>query len=145
MAKPETSVDAEAEFDSIQSHGITHLVTLLESEEAALLGLSSEESLCASRNIEFIHYPIADFTLPNSATDFLALAARLHSIAVDGGHVLAHCRGGIGRSGMMTAAVLLQHGESAEQAIKRISTARGTAIPDTDEQREFILSLESRL
>jgi len=51
-----------------------------------------------------------------------------------------HCRAGIGRSGMMTASVLLHQGLTVREAFARISAARGLIVPDTPGQLEWVES-----
>jgi len=130
MAKPEISAQISA-LDAIAKVGTTHLVSLLAHDEANNLGLQHEESLCASVGMNFINFPIEDMTLP------------LHRIAKHGGHVVIHCRAGIGRSGMLACAVIMHEGIAASTAIDIVSNARGIKIPDTEEQRRFIHQLES--
>ena len=55
-----------------------------------------------------------------------------HSIGV-------HCRMGIGRSSLLLAALLVRSGTSPEDAFQLISAARGLPVPDTDEQRQWLL------
>jgi protein-tyrosine phosphatase len=52
--------------------------------------------------------------------------------------VAIHCRGGIGRSSLMAAAVLVQLGAAPEQAWDTVSVARGMPVPETEEQRAWL-------
>lgn len=52
--------------------------------------------------------------------------------------VLVHCRQGIGRSGLVAARLLAKKGTSPGAAIEMVSAARGLAVPETAEQREWI-------
>lgn len=154
MAKPEMSVNSRlnpgaiskanpsAVFKAIANLGTTHLVSLLEPGEAHSLGLQDEGTLCTSQGMRFINTPIEDMTLPTDPESFVAMAAELHRIARQGGHVVIHCRAGIGRSGMAATAVLMHEGIAASTAIDIVTKARGLQIPDTDEQRGFIHQLE---
>ncbi len=49
-----------------------------------------------------------------------------------------HCRQGIGRSGLVAARLLAKKGTSPGAAIEMVSAARGLAVPETAEQREWI-------
>jgi len=98
-------------------------VSLLAHDEANSLGLQHEESLCASVGMNFINSPIEDMTLPLNPVLFVAMAAELHRIAKHGGHVVIHCRAGIGRSGMLACAVLMHEGIAASTAIDIVSNA----------------------
>ncbi|MFJ9448299.1 hypothetical protein ACIRRH_41785 [Kitasatospora sp. NPDC101235] len=65
------------------------------------------------------------------------LAERLQG----GAHVVTHCRAGIGRSSLLAAALLVLNGVDPDTAWKHIERARGLAVPDTAEQREWTTEL----
>jgi protein-tyrosine phosphatase len=52
--------------------------------------------------------------------------------------VILHCRAGIGRSGLVAACLLVMKGVSPEEAVKKVSAARGVSVPETKEQRNWI-------
>jgi len=63
----------------------------------------------------------------------------------NGGSVGVHCRASIGRAGLVTAGALMRLGFVEADAWRRASSARGTPVPDTDEQRLWVArSFESR-
>ena len=121
--------------------GMDHLVSMLEPEEAIQLGLAEEARHCAVAGMSFHTHPITDFGLPELPS-FTALTRQIHGWLAQGQGVGVHCRGGIGRSGMVTAGVLMVKGQSARDAITTVSVARGSTIPDTVEQGNFLSSFE---
>ena len=145
MPRPDTQQNPAAVFAAIAALGTTHLVSLLEASEAKELGLSEESNWCSEHNMIFMHQPIKDFTLPVDVTAFLASMASVHALARQGANVVIHCRAGIGRSGMAASALLMFEGMTASEAIAMVSESRARAIPDTEEQRLFIHSLEERI
>jgi protein-tyrosine phosphatase len=62
-----------------------------------------------------------------------------------GKNIGAHCCAGIGRSSLLLAAVLCVEGISPEHAFRLISNGRGIAVPDTQEQAEWIAGFASAL
>jgi protein-tyrosine phosphatase len=62
-----------------------------------------------------------------------------------GKNVTIHCRQGIGRAGLVAAALLIEQGLGPEEAIRRVSTARHIPIPETEEQRVWIESFAASL
>lgn len=128
---------AGAAFDQLAALGITHVLSLLPDEEAAMLGMGQELDLCAAQGIGFVQYPIVDFGLPD-VDDFRKLIARIVVLLQAGESLAVHCRAGIGRSGMVAACTLVALGLGPNQARLAVSAARGINIPDTVEQTEFI-------
>jgi protein-tyrosine phosphatase len=105
--------------------------------------LADECSACAHVGIEFLSSPTKDFGLPEVLV-FDALVQKIAGMLEDGRHVAVHCRAGIGRSGMVTAATLMALGLDVGTAISQVAQARGVPIPDTVEQGKFIADCEKR-
>jgi protein-tyrosine phosphatase len=93
--------------------------------------------------------PIADMDTPTPEEMSQTLALIDQALA-DGRSIYVHCWGGIGRTGTVVGCHLVQHGLSGIQAIEEIARLRaGTpdawrASPETEEQRQMVLSWESR-
>ena len=124
--------------------GVSHLVSMLAPDEAQELGLAQEQRDCRAAGMVFHTHPIKDFGLPD-LTEFIRLTGQITQWINQGHRVAVHCRAGIGRSGMVTAAVLINLGETAANAIALVSAARHVSIPDTVEQGVFITSLSNLL
>ena len=45
---------------------------------------------------------------------------------------------GIGRSGLLAASLLVSSGIEPEEAIRRVSVARGVSVPETVEQKKWV-------
>jgi hypothetical protein len=50
-----------------------------------------------------------------------------------------HCRGSNGRATVTSACALIQLGWQPREALKAITSARGQAVPDTQEQEDWIM------
>ena len=138
MGRPRAGDWASDEFASLARLGVTEIVSLLESAEARELGLARESEYCAAAGIRFHSFPIADRGVPASVEDLSRLACRLYHSCAGGSFAAVHCRAGIGRSGVVAAAVLLHSGFIAPDALSAISKARGVEVPDTAEQRQWL-------
>jgi protein-tyrosine phosphatase len=57
----------------------------------------------------------------------------------DGRSIAIHCRAGIGRSSVIAACALICFGIEAEKALALIGASRGLIVPDTDEQRDWVV------
>lgn len=140
MARPTAGEWIEDEFTGFRKLGVNCIVSLLEQAEEKELGLSAESVLCAQNEIEFLSFSIPDRGIPDTQRA-MALASLLVDKIKQNKHVAIHCRAGIGRTGIVASAVLVKLGLNPIEAINKISIARGVDIPDTEEQKEWVLSL----
>jgi protein-tyrosine phosphatase len=135
LPRPRGGEWLEDEIASYAQQGLQMLLTLLEPAEELELGLYDEVVFAEKHGLDFLRYPIPDRGVPKSAALF---AAVISDIADGGKPVGVHCRAGIGRSGLAAAAFLVRAGDSVENAITRVSKARGVDVPDTAAQREWL-------
>ncbi|WP_395651390.1 protein-tyrosine phosphatase family protein [Brevundimonas sp.] len=135
MARPRSGDWMEDEVDNWKREGVGVVISLLEPDEIEDLGLEGEAALCASRSIQFVSYPIPDRGVPSNKVTAVQLADQIRS---SGKATAIHCRAGIGRSALIAALVLRLDGLDGEAAFNLISKARGTSVPDTATQREWI-------
>ncbi len=118
--------------------GIDTVLSLLTHEEEQDLDLSREAEEAKARGIKFASLPIPDRQAPNSESEVSAALDRLDDDLSAGKNVVIHCRQGIGRTGLVAACLLISKGQTPEVAVKTLSAARGTPIPETAEQRRWI-------
>ncbi len=138
MEYPGLRQSTASAFEEIARQGIEHVVSLLEPAESVMLGLAEEEALVQAASMSFESLPIKDMGLPASLDDFARLSYRIYRRVDSGGSTLIHCRGGLGRSGLLAAAVLLHGGGDVGQAFARVSRGRGQRVPETAEQAEWL-------
>ncbi|HXP72759.1 MAG TPA: protein-tyrosine phosphatase family protein [Stellaceae bacterium] len=117
---------------------MTMVASLLEPQEQLELGLRDEAEHCRATGIDFASFPIPDRGVPASLVDAVALVRRLaHAIEI-GSIVGLHCHAGIGRSGMIAAAVLIALGHTEDRALELVAAGRGLRIPETPEQGSWV-------
>src|SRR5947209_15301603 len=119
--------------------GLDTIVCMLTGEEIAELDLADEADMCRKLSIEFISFPVLDRSIPPSPGSAQEL---LHQLAtqIEAGHNLGiHCRMGLGRSAMVAAAVLVLSRVDPETAFRNITKARGFSVPDTLEQKNWVI------
>jgi hypothetical protein len=107
------------------------IVCLLESHEVRELELTEERSLCKTRGIELLSFPIPNRGVPASVRDTVTLVETIVSRLRRGTAAGVHCRAGIGRSGLISACVLLKLGVLFQEVFPMLSRARGLEVPDT--------------
>lgn len=128
----------EDEVRAWKRSGVDVAVSLLTAEEAAELELGAEADACRAVGIRFDMLPIPDRGLPPNRSSFAGLAAKLADDIGSGRAVLIHCRQGIGRAGMLAVATLVAGGTAVDDAVRRVSTARGRPVPETPEQMRWL-------
>lgn len=128
----------ECDVAEWKREGIDVVASLLTSEENRDLELLAEGSESRNAGIEFVAFPVEDRGVPRDTDAFGELARDLAGQLNIGRSIGVHCRQGIGRSGLLVAAVLLAEGIELERALKLASSARGLAVPETPEQRRWI-------
>ena len=121
------------------------MVSLLSDREVQSLGLEAEEEHCRKLGLEFRRLPITDHGIPDSVNAFLELINQLHDASTQSRGIVAHCYAGIGRSTLVAASLLLRAGVELDEALARISDARGVTVPDTTDQRVWLRSLAALL
>ncbi|MCA1375932.1 protein-tyrosine phosphatase family protein [Bradyrhizobium sp. IC4061] len=140
MARPRADEWLEMEVIEWKDARVDLVVSLLEREEVSELGLQREDEVCRSNGIDFISFPIPDRGLPESRPEASQIARLLASGLRDGRSMAIHCRAGIGRSSVIAACALICSGIQAKEALELIGASRGLIVPDTDEQRDWVMT-----
>jgi len=140
MGHPGLEQDAAITITDVARQNVKQVVSLLEPDESSALGLGAEAELVTNAGMHFVSFPIADMSLPTSAHEFAGLTLRLYRQIGTGVNTLIHCRAGIGRSGLLAAAVLLHEGRDVEQTFALVTAARGRPVPETAEQGDWLLT-----
>ena len=124
---------------SLKDNDLNVIVSLLTKEESEELGLIEERQFCERPGLQFLQFPIVDVSVPASRMATLELVNKLDELLSEARNVGIHCRQGVGRSGMIAACLLMMRGLSPEAALDTVSTARGVIVPQTSEQREWLI------
>lgn len=122
-----------------KDEGVDVVVSLLERDELPGF-IEAEGELCDEVGIEFFWFPIKDGSVPTASTAFNALIAKLGDAVAMGKSVAIHCRAGIGRSVLVAVGVLNYLEIDPEAALDMVAEARKLEVPQTEEQRQWILS-----
>jgi protein tyrosine phosphatase (PTP) superfamily phosphohydrolase (DUF442 family) len=95
-----------------------------------------DEAALHVAGIELLYLPTPD-TYPLSLDELEAGARWANQQIVQGQRVLIHCEHGVGRSVLLTAAVLVARGMSADQAMALIMRKRWQAAPNHRQMRRL--------
>jgi protein-tyrosine phosphatase len=133
--------DLDLDLDVIECWGARAVVTLLTSPEIAKLGVQDLGNKVAEREMSWFHFPIDDGGVPDAGFEqrWKTEGAKLRAIVRNGGRILIHCRGGLGRSGTIAGRLLVELGMEGHAAIELMRKARHGAI-ETLEQEGHVLS-----
>jgi protein-tyrosine phosphatase len=134
----------ETELIRMKQRGIDTVVSLLEPEEADMLGLTEEQALAEKIGMQFLSFPIPDTHVPSDTAAFRGFVSGLADRAHTGERIGIHCRGSIGRATVTAACTLAHLGWKPRAALEAVETARGCAVPDTQEQQGWILRYEAQ-
>jgi ADP-ribosyl-[dinitrogen reductase] hydrolase len=132
--------DLDLDLQVIRDWQAQALVTLIEDFEFELLSVPElPEKVCAL-GVRWIHLPIVDVWIPDKMfeEEWETAGEELRQILREGGRIVLHCRGGLGRTGLVAARLLVEFGMEPREAIRRVRAARPGAI-QTREQEEYVL------
>jgi protein-tyrosine phosphatase len=132
------------EISRLRDDGFDIVVSLLTAEEIEELGLIGEREAIKKEGLQYCNYPIPDLGIPSSNKSARELLTRIHRELKDGKKVGLHCRGSIGRSGLIAAGILVLAGVEPSRAIRDVTKARGLDSPETAEQREWVKALSAQ-
>lgn len=143
-ARPRGGDWLEDEVLGWRAAGVDAVLSLLTPEENIDLQLGSESALAQGHGLRFLSLPVEDRGVPSSWEEVTCVVEKVDEMLRSGRNVALHCRQGIGRSGMIAAAVLVKAGNKFDEALKLISDVRGVPVPETSEQREWIRKFSAR-
>jgi ADP-ribosylglycohydrolase/protein-tyrosine phosphatase len=134
--------DLNLDLDAVVRWGASAVVSLIEHHEFQILKVPELANAVTERGMKWFHLPIKDAQPPDA--DFgekWARSGRQIRAILDAGHnIVIHCRGGLGRTGAITAQLLFEYGSSAEDAIARVRKSRKGAI-ETRAQEDYVRNL----
>ncbi len=122
--------DLALDLDAIVAWGARRVLTLVEPEELLALKVPDLGAAVHSRGLDWRHLPIADFSVPSEAFEqaWVTEGAEIRALLRDGGNLLVHCKGGLGRAGMISARLLVELGMEPDRAVREVRRARPGAI-----------------
>ena len=133
--------DLDTDLKVIQDWGATAWLNLMEDQDLIAVNLDPTvfKASVLSANIDYYHLPIVDGSIPNQQTteDWERLSPILRYHLQQGGNLLIHCRGGLGRTGMIAARLLVELGCPPDIAMTTIRKLRPGSI-ENDEQEQWL-------
>jgi protein-tyrosine phosphatase len=120
-----------------EDYGTDVIVSLLETMELKRLSIGAMPQAVRDAGMDMLRLPIPDGDVPASVEECQPVVRRMITELADGRTVVVHCRGGLGRSGLVAACVLTSLGHDAEAAIAIVRDARPGAV-ENEKQERFV-------
>lgn len=135
--------DLNIDLDQIVTAGYQGVVTLMETHELHTYHVEDLPEAVRSRGLLWLHAPIRDEGLPDAAFEaqWPLLARFLYINLLYGDSLILHCKGGLGRTGLVAARFLIEAlGLTPMQAIRQIRLTRSQHSIDTGAQEDYVLN-----
>lgn len=134
--------DLDIDVLAIHAWGAKAVICLMEDSELKQLGVQKLPTTVERQGMRWLHLPIRDVSVPSAAFERVwdSKAAELRELLSEGGRVLVHCKGGLGRSGIVAARLLVEFGMKPEAAIALVRKHRPGAI-ETSGQENYVRNL----
>lgn len=131
--------DLDTDLRALRDWGASLVLTLIEEHEFQFLDVPDLGKRVVQHGMRWVHLPIRDVDVPASPFEAGWPAARddLLSRLGEGERIVVHCRGGLGRAGLVTALILIENGVPADAAIRTVREARPGAI-ETPAQERYV-------
>lgn len=127
--------DLDADLRELRdTHGCQVLVGLVQAHELQALDIEALPVRAGEHGLTWLHTPIPDGGAPQQA-DLVTLVAAIREALDRDRTVVVHCRAGLGRSGLVAAAVLVAEGAEPGDAQSRVRAARPGAIETAAQER----------
>lgn len=138
------SRDLQLDLDAIAAWGASTVVSLIEDHEFDLLHVRQLGVEVRERHMGWLHLPIVDVSIPQPDFDdsWKHKGEALRATIRNGFNVAIHCRGGLGRAGMIAGQVLVELGMEPERAIAEVRRVRPGAI-ETIQQENYVRGLKA--
>ena len=130
-------------------YGTDVLVSLMEDFEYDVYRMNDSRSFFESvvaAGMEVVRFPIVDVDVPpeEQMEEFANLIGGIIGSLRDGKNVVAHCRDGIGRTGVVVSSVLVGLGHDADEAIEIVRLARSPRMVETGPQEDYVREFAGR-
>lgn len=134
--------DLATDIAAIADWGAASVVTLVEDHELVALDVSLLGETVRAEHMEWHHLAIRDVSVPTSAFEVAWQKAgpALRDPLRAGFDVLVHCKGGLGRAGMIATRLLVDSGWQPQEALAAVRAARPGAV-ETAAQEAYVLGL----
>jgi ADP-ribosylglycohydrolase len=120
--------DLDSDAARLRELGIDVLLLLVQDEELARCRVAAIAEVLPTHGLELLRIPLVDLEVPADGPAYRAMLSGLIERVREGTRVALACRGGLDRTGMTAACLLLEAGLKAGDAIDRVHAARSHTL-----------------
>ncbi|WP_421216611.1 tyrosine-protein phosphatase [Aeromonas jandaei] len=133
-------------LDQLRLAGAHAVITLMTNAELTRFDLAHLGVQVEREGMRWFHLPIEDDQAPDSRFEqsWLQLLPRLTEMLRDGKHLVIHCKGGSGRTGLLAALLLISLGRPLDEAMATVKAHRPKAFT-LDTHRHWLQQQAERL
>jgi cyclin-dependent kinase inhibitor 3 len=126
--------------DLENNHHITAVVCLLSDAELRAYKVRDYGKAVIAKGLQYVQYPIMEMGVPDKFDAAAEVIENIVQLMEDKQAVLVHCKGGVGRAGLVAACVLLRTGQckTAAEAIAEVRDRRCPDAVETSRQEDFV-------
>ncbi len=122
---------------ALKTQGVNYILTLITIDELEAYGVENIFEAYAEAKLNFYFFPIIDQGIC-SIKEMNTLIDWIDTCLAEGGNIMVHCVGGLGRSGLAVACYLISRGLDAEVAITEVRRVRTGRAIESKIQENFI-------
>ena len=138
---PSWNRDLAVDLSVIATWGASCLVTVMESVELEDLAVGNLGAATVAAGLQWLQLPIKDGATPDGRFEarWPSVLRNLNAVLAADKNLVIHCRGGLGRTGMVVCMLLIEHGCTPAAALELVRIARSGTV-ETLAQEQFVLS-----
>ncbi|KAJ3396707.1 hypothetical protein HDU92_002073 [Lobulomyces angularis] len=134
--------DINSDFKRLSENGVKTIVCCLDDYELNFMGVPTHVYMESAKKFNFnvIRLPIVEGSCPQTVQELDIVLNEIEKTLKNLENVLVHCRGGIGRAGLVVCCYLLKSKtcSSTSQSIKLVRSLRSPKAIETKRQEDYI-------
>ena len=124
---------------ALKEQGVTHILTMLTHNEFGIYGVTELLQSYEEAGIVGRYFPILNQGV-SSIFGMKEIVEWMDKVLSQGGNIMLHCVGGLGRSGLVAACYLVSKGMDPDSAIAEVRRVRSPRAIESKVQEQFVHS-----